>query len=73
MEMLYLLDPDCVRTTLQSIYRNNYRPVLTGHECVQRTYALNDEGGVLIATYPSGKRPNIPFPYFAEIWSGVEY
>jgi hypothetical protein len=69
----YLLDEEHVRTTIQSIYRNNYRPTLTDHDCVQRTYALNDEGGVLIATYPLGNRPKIPFPYFAEIWSGVEY
>ncbi len=69
----YLLDEDHVRTTVQSIYRNNYRPTLTHHECVQRTYALNDEGGVLVATYPLGKRPEIPFPYFAEVWSGIEY
>jgi non-lysosomal glucosylceramidase len=40
---------------------------------VQRTYALNDDGGVLVATYPLGKRPEIPFPYFGEVWSGQEY
>jgi hypothetical protein len=40
---------------------------------VQRTYALNDDGGVLIASYASGKRPEIPFPYFAEVWTGEEY
>jgi len=69
----YLLDEGHVRTTLQSIYRNNYRATLANHECVERTYALNDDGGVLIATYPPGKRPKIPFPYFAEVWSGIEY
>jgi non-lysosomal glucosylceramidase len=69
----YLLDEDHVRTTIQSLYRYNYKATLTEHECVQRTYALNDDGGVLVATYPLGKRPAIPFPYFAEIWSGLEY
>jgi uncharacterized protein (DUF608 family) len=69
----YLLDTDRVRTTVQSIYRHNYRFTLSDHDCVQRTYALNDDSGVLVATYPLGKRPEIPFPYFAEIWSGLEY
>jgi non-lysosomal glucosylceramidase len=69
----YLLDTDRVRTTVQSIYRHNYRFTLSDHDCVQRTYALNDDGGVLVATYPLGKRPEVPFPYFAEVWSGLEY
>ncbi|MBZ5669338.1 MAG: hypothetical protein LAO04_06390 [Acidobacteriia bacterium] len=69
----YLLDEDHVRATMRSLYRNNYKPTLSDHDCVQRTYALNDDGGVLVATYPLGKRPEIPFPYFAEIWSGLEY
>ena len=68
-----LLEPEHVRKTLQSIFRYNYRPNLSEHEAVQRTYALNDDGGVLVATYPFGKRPEIPFPYFAEVWTGLEY
>jgi hypothetical protein len=40
---------------------------------VSLTFALNDEGGVVAATYPSGKRPDIPFPYFGEVWNALEY
>ncbi|HEV2352034.1 MAG TPA: GH116 family glycosyl-hydrolase [Terriglobia bacterium] len=69
----YLLDEDHVRQTLKSIYKYNYLPSLSEHETFQRTYALNDEGGVLVASYPAGKRPEIPFPYFAEVWTGLEY
>ena len=69
----YLLDEEHVRQTLKSVYRYNFKPDLSEHEAVQRTYALNDEGGVLVASYPSGKRPEIPFPYFAEVWTGLEY
>ena len=36
--------------TLKSIFRYNYVPDLSEHEAVQRTYALNDEGGVLMAS-----------------------
>jgi non-lysosomal glucosylceramidase len=69
----YLLDPAHVRETLKSIFKYNYRADLSEHEAVQRVYALNDDAGVLVASYPSGKRPQIPFPYFAEVWSGLEY
>ena len=69
----YLLDAGRVKKALQSIYRYNYKPSLAEHENVQRTYALGDEGGLLVAAYPSGKRPEIPFPYFGEVWTGEEY
>ena len=69
----YLLDAGQVKKALQSIYRYNYKPSLVEHENVQRTYALGDEGGLLVAAYPSGKRPEIPFPYFGEVWTGEEY
>jgi len=69
----YLLDQAHVRTTLKSIYKYNYKTDLRDHACLQRTYALNDEGLVVVATYPSGKRPTIPFPYYSEGWTGLEY
>jgi non-lysosomal glucosylceramidase len=69
----YLVDPQHVATTLKSIFRYNYIADLSEHEAVQRTYALNDDAGVLVASYPSGNRPEIPFPYFAEVWTGLEY
>lgn len=72
-ELGYLLDETHVRTTLKSIYKYNYRSDLSHHPGLQRTYALNDEGGVLVATYPLGKRPEIPFPYFGEVWTGMDY
>jgi hypothetical protein len=69
----YLLDERHVKKTLQAIFRYNYRANLSEHASVQRTYALNDDAGVLVASYGAGKRPPIPFPYFAEVWTGLEY
>ena len=69
----YLLDQAHVRAALKSVYKYNYRSDLGEHVDLQRTYALNDEGGVVIATYPLGKRPEIPFPYYGEIWTGLDY
>ena len=43
------------------------------HESVQRTYALNDEAALIICDYGRGKRPETPFPYFSELFTGLEY
>lgn len=68
-----LVDPKNIRTTLQSIYRYNYKRRLRGHESVQRIFALNDEAAIVICDYGAGKRPDTPFPYFAEVMTGFEY
>jgi uncharacterized protein (DUF608 family) len=68
-----LLRPENVRRALASIYRYNRRASLGEHENMQRTYALNDESGLLICDYGKAPRPRIPFPYFAEAWTGIEY
>lgn len=62
-----------IRTTLQSIYRYNYKRSLADHDNVERTYALNDEAAVVVCDYAKADRPRIPFPYYAEAWTGQEY
>jgi hypothetical protein len=56
-----------------SILRYNFRQTLEDHDSVQRTYALNDESALLICDYGKAERPRIPFPYYAEAWTGLEY
>ncbi|MCX7605302.1 MAG: non-lysosomal glucosylceramidase [Bryobacteraceae bacterium] len=68
-----LLKRGNILAALRSIYRYNRRPSLAGHESVQRIYALNDEAALLICDYAKAPRPRIPFPYFAEAWTGIEY
>ena len=68
-----LLAPANIRKTLQSLYRYNYRGSLAQHQSVQRTYVLNDEAALLICDYGKAPRPRIPFPYYAESWTGIEY
>jgi uncharacterized protein (DUF608 family) len=68
-----LLDPKKVRAALEAIHRYNSRSSLIAHESVQRTYALNDEAALIICDYTKPKRPLIPFPYYAEAWTGLEY
>ncbi len=68
-----LVSPEHVRTTLDSIYRYNYKRSLVDHDTVQRTYVLNDEAAVLVCDYGKAPRPHIPFPYYAEAWTGQEH
>nr|WP_274636315.1 GH116 family glycosyl-hydrolase [Microbacterium bovistercoris] len=68
-----ILPADRVRTALSAIMTHNFRGDLTDHESTQRVYALNDEGGLLLASWPAGGRPAIPFVYSDEVWTGIEH
>jgi uncharacterized protein (DUF608 family) len=68
-----LVSPKNVRATLASIYRYNYKHSLAEHDTVQRTYTLNDEAALVVCDYGKTRRPRIPFPYYAEAWTGLEY
>jgi len=68
-----LVDPAYCKTALQSIYRYNYKHEMTEHANVQRTFVLNDEGALVVAAYANGQRPGVPFPYYAEVFTGLEY
>jgi len=68
-----LLPAPHVRTALASIFRYNFRQDFTDFPNTQRLYALNDEKGLLLCSWPRGGRPAIPFPYSDEVWTGIEY
>ena len=68
-----LLDSTNIRKTLASIYKYNYKRDLRNHASVQRVYALNDEAALIICDYTVGTRPQVPMPYYAENFTGLEY
>jgi uncharacterized protein (DUF608 family) len=68
-----IFNNDHVRQTLRSIFKYNFRPSLLTHNNAQRIYALGDEAGLLLCTWPRGGRPDLPFVYCDEVWSGIEY
>jgi non-lysosomal glucosylceramidase len=68
-----LLPPDRVRAALRAVYDNNFRSSLLDHVNTQRTFALNDEAGLLLCTWPEGDMPAYPFIYSDEVWTGIEY
>lgn len=69
----YLLDPAHVATTLDSTLRFNARDRGGSHFNHLRSYALGDEAALLMASYPKGRRPLRPFPYFNEVMTGFEH
>jgi non-lysosomal glucosylceramidase len=69
----YLLPIEHVRKAIESVFNYNYRASFIEHQSVQRTYALNDERGLVVCSWPNGGRPRFPFPYADEVWSGIEY
>lgn len=69
----YILPKEHVDSALAAIVGHNHRSDLSAHESTQRVYALNDEGGLLLASWPNGGRPAIPFVYSDEVWTGIEH
>jgi non-lysosomal glucosylceramidase len=58
---------------LRSLRKYNHKPNLAFHDCVERTFALNDEAAMVICDYAKGQRPQVPFPYYAEVMTGFEH
>jgi uncharacterized protein (DUF608 family) len=69
----YVLPQEHVRQAVASIHRYNFRANLRGQRNLLRTYALEDEGGLLTCTWPRGGRPRRPFFYSDEVWTGIEH
>ncbi|OPZ25862.1 MAG: hypothetical protein BWZ02_02269 [Lentisphaerae bacterium ADurb.BinA184] len=69
----YLLDEAHVRTTLASILKHNRRQGFHDHFNHMRSFVLGDETALLMASYPRGRRPRRPFPYYTEVMTGFEY
>ncbi|WP_338395508.1 GH116 family glycosyl-hydrolase [Fulvitalea axinellae] len=69
----YLLKPENVKKSLESVMKYNYRTNWDQHLSTFRSYITRDEAGLMNAYYPEGKREARPFPYFSEPWTGLEY
>jgi hypothetical protein len=69
-----LQNKENIRQHLVSVFRYNFKPSLRTHANLQRPgYALGDEPGLLLCTWPRGGRPTLPFVYSDEVWTGIEY
>lgn len=68
-----MLPQEHIRSALAAIFRHNFRSDFREFANVQRIYALDDEAGLLLCSWPRGKRPALPMVYCDEVWTGVEY
>jgi uncharacterized protein (DUF608 family) len=63
-----------VQKNLMSIFKYNFKNSLWDHANTQRPgYAIGDEPGLLLCTWPHGGKPTLPFVYSDEVWTGIEY
>ncbi len=69
----YLANRENLVATLKSLMKYNFKTELWSQFNHMRTFALQDESGMVMATYPRGNRPDKPFPYFNEVMTGFEY
>ena len=73
LDLGYILPPAHVRGALGRVFAHNWRTNFRGHRQKPRKYALDDDKGLLICTWPHGRRPKKVTNYSDEIWTGIEY
>ncbi len=73
VDLGYALPEEHVKSAILSVYKYNFKETLLDHYNPQRIYALGDEAGLLLCSWPRGDRPKLPFVYSDEVWTGIEY
>jgi uncharacterized protein (DUF608 family) len=69
-----ILDSAKVTSHLNSVYKYNFKESLANHSNPQRpSYAMGNDGGLLLCTWPKGGMLSLPFVYSNEVWTGIEY
>jgi uncharacterized protein (DUF608 family) len=68
------VDPQKITSHLLAVYKYNLKDNLSDHANPQRpSYALGDEGGLLLCSWPKGGKLSLPFVYSDEVWTGIEH
>lgn len=68
------VDAEKVKGHLDAVYEHNLKKDLFDHADPQRpSYALGHDGGLLLCTWPRGGKPQLPFVYSDEVWTGIEF
>lgn len=69
-----VFDSRQTQKALEAIYRYNYKSSVREMFNPCRLFALNDEGGTVLCSWPEGAlRPVVPALYAEEMWTGCEY
>ena len=68
------IDTAKLKNHLLAVYKYNLKTNLSEHANPQRpAYALGDEGGLLLCSWPKGGKLSLPFVYSDEVWTGIEH
>ena len=68
------VDSKKIKSHLNAVYKYNLKKNLSDHANPQRpAYALGDEGGLLLCSWPKGGKLSLPFVYSDEVWTGIEH
>jgi len=68
------IDTKKITSHLLAVHKYNLKKDLSEHANPQRpSYALGNEGGLLLCTWPKGGKLSLPFVYSDEVWTGIEY
>ena len=69
-----IADTEKVKSHLLAVHEYNLRHDLSEHANPQRpTFAMGDDGGLLLCSWPRGGALSLPFVYSNEVWTGIEY
>jgi len=69
-----IIDLKMITSHLKSVHKYNLKKDLRNHANPQRpTFALGDDGGLLLCSWPKGGKLQLPFVYSDEVWTGIEY
>ena len=68
------IDASQITSHLKAVHKYNLKENLSEHANPQRpAYAMGDEGGLLLCTWPKGGKLSLPFVYSDEVWTGIEH
>jgi uncharacterized protein (DUF608 family) len=68
------VDPQLIESHLLAVHRYNLKDDLSDHVNPQRpSFALGDDAGLLLCSWPKGGELSLPFVYSNEVWTGIEY
>jgi uncharacterized protein (DUF608 family) len=68
------IDTAKIKSHLLSVYKYNLKTDLSDYSNPQRPgFAIGQEGGLLLCTWPKGGQLSLPFVYSNEVWTGIEY
>jgi uncharacterized protein (DUF608 family) len=69
-----VIDANKIKSHLSAVHKYNLKDNLSDHANPQRpSYALGDEGGLLLCSWPKGGKLSLPFVYSDEVWTGIEH